>query len=67
MAGFDGLIVLGYGRGYWIGRRYRCGSRPPGRAVIINYASSQIEAEATADACRKAGAEVRVVSRQCRR
>jgi len=29
--------------------------------VIMNYASSGVEAEATADACRSAGAEVRVV------
>jgi NAD(P)-dependent dehydrogenase (short-subunit alcohol dehydrogenase family) len=29
--------------------------------VIINYASSNVEAEATADICRSAGAEVRVV------
>src|SRR6201996_965259 len=32
-----------------------------GARIVINYASSQKEAEETADLCRKAGAEVAVV------
>jgi 3-oxoacyl-[acyl-carrier protein] reductase len=61
MAGFDGLNVLVTGSATGLGAATAVGVARQGARVIINYASSRIEAEATADACRSAGAEVRVV------
>lgn len=61
MAGFDGLNVLVTGAATGLGAATAMGAARQGARVIINYASSRVEAEATADACRSAGAEVRVV------
>lgn len=61
MAGFDGLNVLITGAATGLGSATAVGVACQGARVIISYASSRIEAEATADACRSAGAEVRVV------
>lgn len=61
MAGFDGLNVLVRGAAAGLGAATAGGVARQGARVIVNYASSRIEAEATADACRSAGAEVRVV------
>jgi len=61
MAGFDGLNVLVTGAATGLGAATAVSVARQGARVIINYASSRIEAEATADACRSAGAEVRVV------
>lgn len=61
MAGFDGLNVLITGAASGLGAATALGVARQGARVIINYASSRSEAEATADACRGAGAEVRVV------
>jgi len=61
MAGFDGLGVLITGAATGLGAATAVGVARQGARVILNYASSRTEAEATADACRSAGAEVRVV------
>jgi 3-oxoacyl-[acyl-carrier protein] reductase len=61
MTGFDGLNVLVTGAATGLGAATAVGVARQGARVIINYASSRIEAETTADACRSAGAEVRVV------
>jgi NAD(P)-dependent dehydrogenase (short-subunit alcohol dehydrogenase family) len=61
MAGFDGLNILITGAATGLGAATATGLARQGAQVIITYASSGIEAEATADACRSAGAEVRVV------
>jgi 3-oxoacyl-[acyl-carrier protein] reductase len=61
MAGFDGLNILITGAATGLGAATAVGVAREGARVIINYASSRAEAEATADACRGAGAEVRVV------
>ena len=61
MAGFDGLNVLVTGAATGLGAATAVGVARQGARVIINYSSSRSEAEATADACRSAGAEVRVV------
>ena len=61
MAGFDGLNILITGAATGLGAATAMGLAWQGARVIITYASSGIEAEATADACRSAGAEVRVV------
>lgn len=63
MAGdFDGKVVLVTGASTGLGAAIAVGAARRGaRAVIVNYASSAREAEATADLCRAAGAEVAVV------
>lgn len=63
MAGdFDGKVVLVTGSSTGLGAAIAIGAARRGaKAVIVNYASSAKEAEETADACRKAGADVAVV------
>ena len=63
MAGdFDGRIVLVTGASTGLGRAIAVETAGRGaRAVIINYASSQAEAEETADLVRGCGAEAVVV------
>jgi 3-oxoacyl-[acyl-carrier protein] reductase len=61
MAGFDGLSILITGGATGLGAATVLGVARQGARVIISYASSRSAAEATADACRSAGAEVRVV------
>src|SRR6516165_2322230 len=61
MASFDGLGVLITGAATGLGAATALGVARRGARVIINYASSRSAAEATADACRGAGAEVRIV------
>lgn len=63
MAGdFDGKIVLVTGSSTGLGKAIAVGAANRGaKAVIVNYASSAKEAEATADEIRKAGADVVVV------
>ncbi|HEV2335601.1 MAG TPA: SDR family oxidoreductase [Stellaceae bacterium] len=61
MAGFDGLSILITGAATGLGAATAVGVANQGARVIIAYGSSRTEAEATADACRRAGAEVRVV------
>jgi 3-oxoacyl-[acyl-carrier protein] reductase len=61
MAGFDGLCMLITGAASGLGAATAIGVARQGARVIISYASSRVEAEATADACRGAGVEVRVV------
>ena len=63
MAGdFDGKIVLVTGSSTGLGAAIAVGAAKRGaKAVIVNYASSAKEAEATADEIRKAGADVVVV------
>jgi 3-oxoacyl-[acyl-carrier protein] reductase len=61
MASFDGLGVLITGAATGLGAATALGVARQGARVIINYASSRSAAEATADACRGAGAEVRIV------
>lgn len=63
MAGdFDGKVVLVTGSSTGLGAAIAIGAARRGaKAVIVNYASSAKEAEATADACRQAGADVAVV------
>jgi NAD(P)-dependent dehydrogenase (short-subunit alcohol dehydrogenase family) len=61
MAGFDGRNILITGAATGLGASVAFGVARQGARVIINYASSGSEAEATADRCRGAGAEVRVV------
>ena len=61
MADFDGRNILVTGAATGLGAAVALGVARQGARVIINYASSATEAAATADACRGAGAEVRVV------
>jgi 3-oxoacyl-[acyl-carrier protein] reductase len=60
MASFDGLNVLITGAATGLGAATAVGVARQGARVIINYASSRNEAEATADVCRDAGAEVKL-------
>ncbi len=58
MRDFDGKIVLVTGASTGLGAALAVGAAVRGaKAVIINYARSQAEAEATAEAVRAAGAE----------
>lgn len=58
MRDFDGKIVLVTGASTGLGAALAVGAAARGaKAVIINYAKSQAEAEATAQAVRAAGAE----------
>ena len=58
MRDFDGKIVLVTGASTGLGAALAVGAATRGaQAVIINYAKSQAEAEATAAAVRAAGAE----------
>ena len=58
MRDFDGKIVLVTGASTGLGAALAVGAATRGaKAVIINYAKSQVEAEATAEAVRAAGAE----------
>lgn len=63
MAGdFDGKVVLVTGSSTGLGAAIAIGAAKRGaKAVVVNYANSAKEAEATADLCRAAGAEVVVV------
>jgi 3-oxoacyl-[acyl-carrier protein] reductase len=59
---FDGKVVLVTGSSTGLGAAIAIGAAQRGaRAVVVNYANSAKEAEATADLCRAAGAEVAVV------
>lgn len=58
MRDFDGKIVLVTGASTGLGAAIAVGAATRGaKAVIINYARSQMEAQATAEAVRAAGAE----------
>jgi 3-oxoacyl-[acyl-carrier protein] reductase len=59
---FDGKVVLVTGSSTGLGAAIAIGAAQRGaKAIIVNYASSAKEAEVTADACRKAGAQVEIV------
>jgi 3-oxoacyl-[acyl-carrier protein] reductase len=57
----DGLNVIVTGSASGLGAATAIRLAQPGARIVINYASSQSEAEATAKTCRDAGAEVVVV------
>jgi 3-oxoacyl-[acyl-carrier protein] reductase len=57
----DGLRAIITGSASGLGAASAAILARPGARLVINYASSQKEAEETADLCRKAGAEVAVV------
>src|SRR4051812_23274429 len=59
--GKDGLCVVITGSASGLGAATALSLAKGGARVVINYASSQKEAEQTADLCRSAGAEVVVV------
>jgi len=62
MADFDGKIVLVTGAATGLGAALAVGAATRGaKAVILNYASSAVEADATAEVVRAAGAEAVVV------
>lgn len=61
MGAFDGLNVLITGAATGLGAATAVGVARQGGRLTINYSSSRVEAEATADICRDAGADVRVV------
>jgi 3-oxoacyl-[acyl-carrier protein] reductase len=61
MADFDGLTLLITGAATGLGAATALGAAQRGARLILNYASSKTAAEATADACRSAGADVRLV------
>ena len=57
----DGLCVVITGSASGLGAATAASLAKDGARIVINYSSSQKEAEQTADACRAAGAEVVVV------
>ena len=57
----DGLCAIITGSASGLGAASAAILARPGARLLINYSSSQKEAEETADLCRKAGAEVAVV------
>src|ERR1700722_16364048 len=57
----DGLCVIVTGSASGLGAATSAMLAKDGARIVINYSSSQKEAEATADLCRAAGAEVVVV------
>jgi 3-oxoacyl-[acyl-carrier protein] reductase len=57
----DGLCAIITGSASGLGAASAAILAGPGARLVINYSSSQKEAEETADLCRKAGAEVVVV------
>jgi 3-oxoacyl-[acyl-carrier protein] reductase len=57
----DGLCAIITGSASGLGAASAAILARPGARLVINYSSSQKEAEETADLCRKAGAEVAVV------
>jgi 3-oxoacyl-[acyl-carrier protein] reductase len=57
----DGLCAIITGSASGLGAASAAILAKPGARLVINYSSSQKEAEETADLCRKAGAEVAVV------
>jgi NAD(P)-dependent dehydrogenase (short-subunit alcohol dehydrogenase family) len=57
----DGLCAIVTGSASGLGAATAAILAKGGAKVVVNYSSSQKEAEATADACRSAGAEVVVV------
>jgi len=57
----DGLNVIVTGSASGLGAATAIRLAQPGARIVINYASSHSEAEATAKTCRDAGAEVVVV------
>src|SRR5450432_2767316 len=57
----DGLCAIVTGSASGLGAATAAILAKGGARLVVNYSSSQKEAEATADLCRKAGAEVVVV------
>src|ERR1700742_67409 len=57
----DGLCAIITGSASGLGAASAAILARPGARLVINYSSSQKEAEETADLCRKAGAEVALV------
>src|SRR4051812_24119836 len=57
----DGMCVVITGSASGLGAATAMSLAKDGARIVINYASSQKEAEQTADLCRTAGAEVVVV------
>jgi len=57
----DGLCVIVTGSASGLGAATAAILAKAGARIVVNYSSSQKEAEQTADLCRKAGAEVLVV------
>ncbi|HEX7791759.1 MAG TPA: SDR family NAD(P)-dependent oxidoreductase, partial [Afipia sp.] len=57
----DGLTVIVTGSASGLGAASAALLAKQGARLVINYSSSQKEAEQTADQCRSAGAEVVVV------
>src|SRR5579863_4725107 len=57
----DGLYAIVTGSASGLGAATAAILAKGGARLVVNYSSSQKEAEATADICRKAGAEVTVV------
>jgi 3-oxoacyl-[acyl-carrier protein] reductase len=70
MADFDGLSILITGAATGLGAATAIGIARQGGRVIVNYHTNRAAADQTADACRVAGADVRVVQgddADCRR
>src|SRR3979409_2776140 len=57
----DGLCAVVTGSASGLGAATAAILAKGGARIVVNYSSSKTEAEATADLCRKAGAEVIVV------